>query len=244
MIYACGCSFTYGDELQQPQESAWPVLLGNKLNQTVVNSAISGGTNQRTVYQTIKNLKDDYDLYLIAWTTYARFTFYKSDNNFEINFGANMINTLYGKEKFYYEWSHTLYKVWYNELYAFKLWLQQIIQLQKLLESKNYLMINTMDNNLNLWLAPKDKFSKVVKDLINSEVMTDSQIIAEYEEIQYYISLIDTAAFYKWNDFHIMQLCDSFECGPGKHFLEEGHNHLADLIYQHVQNDSKLLLDI
>lgn len=56
MIYSCGCSFTYGDELKDPSESAWPMLLGKKLNKTVDNFAVSGGTNQRTVYHTIKHL--------------------------------------------------------------------------------------------------------------------------------------------------------------------------------------------
>jgi len=236
MIYACGCSFTYGDELKNPQHSAWPILLGNKLKQSVFNDAVRGGTNQRTVYQTIKNLKDDYNLYLIAWTTYTRFTFYKNDNNFEINFNPMLEHTLYGKEKFYADWGKTLYSVWYNELFAFKLWLQQIIQLQNLLKSKNYLMINTMDNQLVRWLSNKDNFIESVKELINFDSMNDKQIFDEYNEIQYYISLIDISKFYKWNNFYITQLCSDFKCGPGGHILEEGHHHLADLIYTHVQN--------
>ena len=85
-IYTNGCSFTYGDELIDSKQTAWPAILANKLNGTVVNDAISGGTNSRTMYHTIKNIQQDYDLYLIAWTTYSRFTFYKSDNNFETNF--------------------------------------------------------------------------------------------------------------------------------------------------------------
>ena len=141
-IYANRCSFTYGDELVHPEQTAWPILLANKLNCTVVNNAVSGGTNSRTIYHTIKNIQQDYDLYLIAWTTYSRFTFYKSDNNFETNFNPQLKHTLYSSEKFYADWGNTLYKHWYNELYAFKLWLQQIIQLQSLLRNKNYLMIN------------------------------------------------------------------------------------------------------
>ena len=70
-IYACGCSFTYGDELQNPKISAWPTLVAEKLNATVNNDAVLGGTNVRTVYQTVKNIQDNYDLYLIAWTTYC-----------------------------------------------------------------------------------------------------------------------------------------------------------------------------
>ena len=44
-----------------------------------------------------------------------------------------------------------------------------------------------------------------VKELINFSVMTDEQIIDEYKEIQYYISLIDFSKFYRWNEFYIAQ---------------------------------------
>ena len=64
--------------------------------------------------------------------------------------------------------------------------------------------------------------------------MNDQQIIDEYREIQYYISLIDFSKFYHWNEFYIAGLCDRFPCGPGGHILEQGHEHLANLLYQHL----------
>ena len=233
-IYACGCSFTYGDELKDPNISAWPAKLAEKLSASIDNNAVSGGTNTRTVYQTIKNTQENYDLYLIAWTTYYRFTFYKSDNNFETNFNPNLTHSLYGNEKFYYDWGNDLYKYWYNELFAFKLWLQQIIQLQQILKDKKYLMLNTMENNLSKWLAPKESFTESVKDLINIDSMNDEQIFDEYNEIQYYISLIDFSKFYCWNKFYIGQLTTQFPVGESGHILEEGHEYLANLIYKHV----------
>ena len=239
-IYACGCSFTYGDELKDPSISAWPVLLANKLQASIDNDAIGGGTNYRTAYHAIKNIKNNYDLYLIAWTDYSRYTFYKSDDNSEINFtsslntATHLSGTIY--EKIYKNWGSEFYKNWYNELYAFKLWLQQIIQLQAVLKNTNYLMINTFNNNLSTWLAPKVSLISSVKSMINFDLMNDEQIFDEFKEIQYYISLIDTSKFYKWNDFHITELCNDFKCGPGGHILEKGHKHLADLIYTHVQN--------
>ena len=234
-IYACGCSFTYGDELVNPKIQAWPALLANKLQSTVDNYAIGGGSNYRTVYQTIKNIKNNYDLHLIAWTSYSRFTFYKSDNNYDVGFSPCLsTSSLYVNEKYYYNWGNDLYKYWYNELFAFKLWLQQIIQLQQVLKDKKYLMLNTMENNLSKWLAPKEYFINSVKGLINSDIMIDEQIFDEHREIQYYISLIDFSKFYRWNEFHIMELCDRFPCGPERHILEEGHEYLANLIYRHV----------
>jgi hypothetical protein len=232
-IYVNGCSFTYGDELITPATSSWPALLAQKLNAEVVNDAVSGGTNYRTVYRTIKNSKEDFDLYIIAWTTYARFTFYKSNNNFEINFNPQLKNNIYGSENFYTAWGETLYKVWYNELYSFKLWLQQIIQLQAVID-KPLLMINTMHNNIAKWFSPNDTFISNTKSLINFDIMPDEEILAEYEEIQYYSSLIDKNNFYNWGRFYIMQLCDQFPCGPGGHILESGHQCLSELIYKHL----------
>lgn len=232
-IYAIGCSFTYGDELLDPAATAWPAVLSKKLNASVVNDAVCGGTNSRTVYRTIKNLQNEFDLYIVAWTSNTRFTFYKSDNNFEINFNPQLSNSLYEKESFYQDWGQILYSTWYNELYSFKLWLQQIIQLQAVIK-KPCLMINTTNNNMNKWLVARDQFIDSVKSLVNFDLMTDEQLFDEYNEIQYYLSLIDTSMFYNWKEFNIVQLCSRFPCGPGNHILEEGHATLADLIYRHL----------
>jgi hypothetical protein len=233
-IYVCGCSFTYGDELENPQADAWPVILANMLNATVNNDAMNGGSNTRTVYRTIKSLKDNYDYYLVAWTTYSRFTFYNTQTNFEVNFNVRLKHDLLQSKSFYTAWGRTLYKHWYNELFAVKLWLQQIIQLQKVLDTQNYIMINTSSNNLSSWLTGIDNFIQSIKELINYDIMNDDQILDEYKEIQYYLSLIDVSKFYRWNDFYIQQLCSEFECGPGGHILNEGHQHLAKLLYQHI----------
>ena len=40
-------------------------------------------------------------LHLVAWTSYSRFTFYKSDNNFQVNFNPQLADGLYEKEYFY-----------------------------------------------------------------------------------------------------------------------------------------------
>ena len=234
-IYTNGCSFTYGDELNCPNESAWPVLLATKFNGSVYNNAKSGASNSRIVFNTIKNSQNNYyDLYVIAWTTYTRFTFYKSDNNFEINFNPQLKNELYGKEKFFKQWGETLYKVWFNELYAFKQWLQEIILLQRFLNNRPYLMLNTFDNNLKLWLSDESTFIENTKSLINFDIMNDEQIFEEFKEIQYYVSCIDTSKFYLWNNFCITDLTPNFDCGPGGHLLENGHAHIADIVYNHL----------
>jgi hypothetical protein len=236
MIYAVGCSFTHGAELVCPEKSAWPVLLADRLGSSVKNHAVSGGSNYRNVYQTIKYLNQNFELYIIAWTSYARYTYYKSDNNFEMNFSPGLTNSLYGREKFYRSFGQMLFKYWHSELYAFKIWLQQIIQLQSLLEKhkKHYVMVNTMENNLSQWLTASEDFGFINKHLLAFDVMNDEQIFAEHKEIQYYQSLIDQTKFCGWGNFHLGQLCEVFPCGPGGHFLEAGHAHVSELIYTHL----------
>ena len=233
-IYTIGCSFTYGDELSNPTKTSWPALLQEKYKCQLINDAVNGGSNQRTVYRLIKSLQENFDLSIVAWTTYSRFTFYKSNNNNEVNFNPQLNSPIFNNNTLFKNWGETLYRVWYNELYAFKLWLQQIIQLQSLLKHKNYLMINTMPNQLSSWLVPADKFIESTKHMVNIDHMNDEQLLAEYREIQYYVSLIDTTKFYKWADFAITELKSSFETGPGGHILEKGHAHLANLIYNHI----------
>ena len=72
-IYVNGCEFTSGDGLV-----AWPTLLGEKISAEVVNDARPGISNYDIVYNTIKNSKQDYDLFIISWSEYSRFTFYPS----------------------------------------------------------------------------------------------------------------------------------------------------------------------
>jgi hypothetical protein len=108
------------------------------------------------------------------------------------------------------------------------------MQLQSLLKNKNYVMINTMPNNLSNWTADKDQFIKSVKNLINIDNMNDKQIFDEYDEINYYIDNIDLSKFYQWNTFYITQLCSDFPIGVNGHILEQGHQHLAKLLYDHI----------
>lgn len=234
-IYVNGCSFTYGDELENPN-LAWPQLLGSKLSASMTNDATSGGTNQRTVYRAIKNLSQNYDLYVIAWTSNLRYTFYRADDNYEINFNPQLVNKLCGNDPAFKSWGEVLYSSWHNELYSFKLWLQQIVQLQAMFKShgKRYLMLNTFHNNLEAWGASKEQFIPKVKDLINFDIMNDEQIFAEYEEIQYYLKLVDRENFYQFDTFSLTDLTTQYKTGAGGHFLEEGHAAVSQLLYDHL----------
>jgi hypothetical protein len=95
-------------------------------------------------------------------------------------------------------------------------------------------MLNTVPNNLNSWLASKDRFIDSVKSLINFEIMDDEQILQEHQEIQNYAKLIDTDNFYKWNKFSINDLTKIFPVGLNGHLLESGHQHLSNLLLEYI----------
>ena len=239
-LYFNGCSLTFGHELTNPEKNAYPVHVASELNSEFLNDAVPGGTNQRTAYKTIQEI-DNFDVFFIAWTSYARFTEYNPVDNFEINFNpslnlnprlhySNDLKVNYSKYKNYGE---LYYKYWYNELYEFKKWLQEIIMLQSLLElqNKKYMMLNTMENNLSSWLQPENRFIDSIKDLIDFfDYLDDSQLLKEHYKIQKLVSLINKNTFLEWNDWCITQLCSSYPCGPGGHLLEDGHKKIAEKV--------------
>jgi hypothetical protein len=236
-IYVVGDSHVYGDELISPEKTSWPILLGQKLGAEVINDGVPCGSNQRNVFNTIKYCANtDIDLFIIAWTSTTKFTFYKSDNNAEGNFNPKLVHYDFGDKDYYKIWGRTLYQTWFNRMYAFRIWMQQILLLQSYLKAnnKNYLMVNCHDNALHKWLAPKDQFINKVELLINFDLMNDDQIFEVHDEIQYYNSQIDTDNFYRWNNFAIRDIVSQFPSGPRDHFLEEGHQYIADLIYKHL----------
>ena len=242
-LYFNGCSFTYGDELKNPQQGAWPTLVSSQLKCNFLNDAVPGGTNDRTVYKTILNI-DNYDYFFIAWTLYARFTEYNPIDNFEINFNPQLnldpsshysdyLKKNYSKYK---DYGQMYYTHWYNDLFEFKKWLQQIILLQSFFRQHNkpFLMLNTCDNNLSSWLQSRETFINATKHLLDFfDYLNDDQLLDEHTQIQDLVSMIDTSTFLEWNSWTITDLSLSYKCGPKGHILEEGHQAVANKVIEY-----------
>ena len=116
LIYANGCSWTYGDGLHNDpkivdgpnmmysdlKKYAWPNLLAEIISCNVVNEAAGGGSNHRMVRTTCNFLKKYPEnkrknlLVILGWTSLERDEIYLSHNNcnFWINFNAGQdVNT-------------------------------------------------------------------------------------------------------------------------------------------------------
>lgn len=242
-LYFNGCSFTFGAELQDPVTQAWPALVAKSLGRSFTNFAVPGGTNDRTVYQTLQNLHN-HDCFFIAWTFYARFTEFNPVDNFEINFNPalnldpslHLSNDLKTNYKKYKRYGEMYYKHWFNELYECKKWLQQIILLQSFLarHDKKYIMLNTTHNNLDSWMQPTGTFIESVRPLLAFfDRLDDAQLLAEQREIQRYAQMIDQSRFVRWNDWCIIDLQHQVPLGPGGHILEDGHRAVAEIVLNH-----------
>ena len=230
MLWATGCSHTYGDDLQD-KSSAWPYLLAKKLGMSCNNNAVSGGSNERVLYESVKF--NTCELVVVAWTYKERFTRYDNLNNFQINFNPSLAHTEYSDLYYFNQYGKLHYAHWSNTLYEFKIWLQQIIVLQKYFESKSqrYLMLNAAQNNYNAFSSSWLEFNNNIKDLVCFDAMNDEQLYQEHIEIQKYIDEINMKCYYSINNFHITDLHNVYPVGKTGHLLDEGHQHLANRLY-------------
>ena len=160
---------------------------------------------------------------------------------FEINFNPNLnldpllhnsdnLKIHYSKYK---DYGQMYYANWYNDLFEFKKWLQQIILLQSFFKQqhKAYLMLNTSGNNLLSWLQPRDKFINSTKHLLDFfDYLNDDQLLNEHDQIQDLVSMINFSTFVEWNSWAITDLTSSYKCGLGGHLLEDGHQAVANKV--------------
>lgn len=232
-LYFNGCSHTYGDDLLN-RNLSWPAVIANELQCNFVNDAVSGGTNDRIVYRTIKNAAE-FDFFYIAWTYTSRFTRYRLDNNHEVNFNPSLTHTLYGNQLEFKNYGKLHYAYWNNELYNFKLWLQQIILLQRYLSSikKPYVMLNAAHNCIDRWSVSWDLFNSSVKSLLCFDLLNDDILYREHLEIQSLLNQIDTSNYVDWDYWWITKLHNNHSVGPTGHLLEDGHLAIANKILTH-----------
>jgi hypothetical protein len=235
-LYFNGCSHTWGDDLID-RDRAWPALMAKKLQCDFVNDSMRGGTNDRIMYRTIKHAHE-FDRFYIAWTYTTRFTRYRADNNHDVNFNPQLKNTLYGDAVEFKDYGRLHYVFWHNELYSFKLWLQNIILLQRYLESinKSYVMINADHNNINRWSTNWNLFNSSVQLLLCFDLMDDEILYNEHLEIQTLLKQIDTSNYIGWDSWWITKLHSEYPVGSTGHLLEDGHAAVANTILAHDSN--------
>ena len=235
-LYFNGCSHTFGDDLLD-KNLAWPALVADHSKLNFLNDSVSGGTNDRIMYRTIKHA-DQFDKFYIAWTYTSRFTRYRADNNHDVNFNSQLKNSLYDTSIEFKDYGKLHYSHWHNELYAFKLWLQNIILLQRFFESikKPYVMINADNNLIDRWTVGWPLFNNSVKSLLCFDLMNDDQLYAEHIEIQSLIKQINFDRYIGWNTWWLTKMSEQYPVSSSGHLLEEGHKATAQYILKYDTN--------
>jgi len=211
MIYCIGDSFTYGDELVNRHESAWPVLIGKKLNRPVTNLGKSATGTHRTVRRSMDCVfKGDAELIIVAWPTYDRSEFFIDNKIKNIWAGRNYKNMVDDTTKQIYKIT-TAEHSYEMDLWMYRAWLRNIILLQTFFQKHNqrYLMLQ-----------------------VHQHIPNPNPAEANNTDL---LEHIDTTYFPTWG-VHFGLLYNDAPKGPNHHPLEEGHAIIAEKIYEYIGN--------
>jgi lysophospholipase L1-like esterase len=210
MIYCIGDSFTFGAELETPDQSAWPILLGKLLNRPVTNLGRRGCGNTRMVKRTIDvAFKDDAELIVIAWAGPFRVEFFHKQP-YDLWPGCHA-----GKDQEPLIRALTLAQNPQFDLWLYRKWLRDIILTQNLLANcnKRYLMMSAwyswapLPGTEDLW--DKIDFTYFLGHPMNSKNPS-------YETFGHWFK--------------------DASVGPNGHPLELGHERIANEIAKHIRN--------
>lgn len=235
-ILICGSSYTSGDGLQD-RGLAWPYIFQELTGQSVVNTAVDGGSVDYVCYTVVKEISTcNYKNVIITWPPLGRKLLVRRENNFLINVNAMFGNALYGDSPEFKKFLRLLYKYWSNELYDVKFTLQKILLVQNFLENRKckYLFVNTNPYNLNHWTTLSSLSGTFKNKLLSAfDQMTDLQIVDEENEIKSYITQL-SSNYYNPINFNLTNDCDSKNLIDLEthHPTVDGHKYIADLILQ------------
>lgn len=129
-LIAFGDSYTYGDELINPQESSWPALFSKKCNIDLLNLGCSAFSNDLILEKVLDQSYTKNDLVIVCFSIINRFGFQDNDGWFTTIPGS--INSI--RESVTKSLLATIDLDW-----TYKRWLNQIIYLQ------NYLAYNKIN---------------------------------------------------------------------------------------------------
>jgi hypothetical protein len=207
-LLVIGDSFTYGDELAD-RTKCWGNLLADKLNYGIINRGVVGSGNIKMVRSLVEEPVDNYDLAVIAWSGFDRIEIADEYSVWETIPGASKNqyripdqSTKFRSTLIDYINRHHVDEYLYRQQY-----LVQIILTQSYLKyyNKKYVMLDTFINHKS-----PIRFDEKNKDLIDK---------------------IDTRTFLGWPTESMQEWTVGTPTGPRLHFLEEGHQIVADKIY-------------
>jgi lysophospholipase L1-like esterase len=210
MIHAIGDSFTYGDELPL-QDLAWPALLSKKLNKEVVNQGRSATGNKRMVKRAIDAVIDQSELIVIGWSDCNRQEFADEIGIYDIWAGRNyrafqLEDPTHRIDLIKYLTAYDIPEYYYAD------WLRKIITVQSLCKLHKIPCV--------MFIACGSHYSHQ----------------QYHHKFQKLIDQIDTSMFVDSMFTSVAEWCHGTPHGPNGHPLEEGHQRIANKIYEHIRN--------
>jgi lysophospholipase L1-like esterase len=214
MIYAIGDSFTYGDELSS-QDLAWPSILSKKLNKTVLNQGKPATGNHRMTKRTIDAVIDQSELVIIGWSDCNRQEFADEIGIYDIWAGRDY--RAFQLQDPTHRVNLIKYMTAYDTPeYHYADWLRQIILVQSLCKLHNIPCVMFIACGAHVSHKQyRQNFNKLVNAIDHSMFVDD---------------MFTSVAEWTYGTPH----------GPNGHPLEQGHEIIAEKIYEHIRNKCRL----
>ena len=206
-LYTVGDSFTYGQELNNPEQSCWPRLVADAIGYDLINDGRPGVGNEYMVKKTIQAVGElKPDLVIVSWTSAGRVEHADEWGAYDIWPGCSS-RVFDADPKLSYRKQLIKYITAYNnEEHEYRRWLRQVILLQSFLTcyNVNYKFLSAFDNQRR-----------------NKRYISHSDG---------YTEMIDTDNFIGWPHQGLVEWAYGTPQGPGGHPLEEGHQKIAENI--------------
>lgn len=210
-ILAVGDSFTYGEELSD-RDTAWPTILASKLNGSAVNKGLPGASNDCIVRNCLEHLVSyEVDLVVIGWSNPGRSEFHDECGSFDVWPGYAGHLWIDRTSPWRQDLVNYISKHHSSEAYYEK-FLNQVLLMQGFLKSRNqkFIMMNILENEHYKKIKPA--------------------------RLTHHQNQIDKDTFIGFGVSGMMEWTYGCKQGPRGHFLEDGHQIVADKIYEHIRH--------
>jgi hypothetical protein len=189
-----------------PSRRAFPRLLANRMSTDCENLSLIGGSNDRTFrIAADRVLQKRYDLVVCSWTGIDRFDFVYQGQDIALNVATSEWQSRQ------FPWLKSYVADHYSHTHMTRRFYAQLIALQALLQQLNqpYVFVNGCGSE-SMWTHP--------------------------EQYQHYTKHTDTSRYFR-SETDLTLLCEQqgFARGPEGHFLEAGHEYVADQLYLFAQ---------
>lgn len=219
MIYCIGDSFTYGEELSNREIDAYPYVLGRMLNDEVINLGKPATGNYRMVKRAMDVvLNKKPSLVVVGWSDPARQEFadiVNPDNPDHVRIGDLWAGRNYRNMQAAGDFRMNLikYMTAYDAPgYYYAKWLRQIILLQTFCRANNVRCVMFSACNAEDW---------------------NRTHMSKHEDL---VKHVDPTTYVGWPLSGSTEWCFKLPHGPGGHPLEQGHQIIANTIYEHIRN--------